>query len=911
MKKRFDLVLAHTSFLGHTGYAHHSREFFTTLNKYIPVRVRNFAHVKDVKYLTEEQNNMLIYQEWSEEPYKVGTPFDKNLFNSIVNVVLNETNHYFYYDPYEGPKVAYNVWESTRQPNHFFIKLLEYDQLWVPTNWQRDCSIEQGFPPDRVKVVPEGLDINKFCPGESPLPPGYMEDRFRFLLIGRWDRRKSTTEIIKAFLEEFGEDEPVDLFIHVDNPWGIQMDGFKTTEERLAYYGFIDKRIKILRDLERVENDDLYIAYLRHAHCFVSCARSEGWNIPLINAIAVGTPTICSDYGAQLEFADGISHKVNIKGHVPADSLFMQENVPGTVAEPDFEHLKYVMRQCYENYQEYKEKAFIGSIIVREKFTWENVAQKALTYLDELYESKSKVIRINLGCGDSKLANYINIDKYTTADAKMDITKLEYENDSVDEIYSSHTLEHVAKNDVLKVLNECYRVLKVNGVLELEVPDFESCVRDWLNASEQDRWGFLHDRIFGLQTHEGEFHKTGFTKSRLRYLLEEVGFEVGDVKEVWSHNQNCLKVRAIKKLAPVEEITFKYHFCDGAYLEVLGTGRSEYKVMFIDQDTNKIIYETQFTPNHWAKPNLKYFVNWLIKVIKVNTGEVIFEHKINLKDQRVFIIIDSKAMGDTLAWFPYVEEFRKKHECKVIVSTFWNDLFKDNYPEIEFVEPGSTVQNLYALYKIGAYDNDYERNKINWRSVPLQKVAADILGLEYTEIRPVISDKINKREIDGKYVVISQHSTFQAKFWMYPKGWQMIVDYLNSIGYKVVVVSTQPPLDVINIIDKTGPNRTIFDTINVIKRADLFIGISSGPSWIAWALNVPTILISGYSTEWAEMQDCIRILDKTKCNGCFNDMTLPLDRGNWNWCPRNKDFECTKSIHPYWVIDSIKKILNI
>ena len=33
------------------------------------------------------------------------------------------------------------------------------------------------------------------------------------------------------------------------------------------------------------------------------------------------------------------------------------------------------------------------------------------------------------------------------------------------------------------------------------------------------------------------------------------------------------------------------------------------------------------------------------------------------------ICFDSKAIGDTLAWFPYVEEFRKKHECEVVVST--------------------------------------------------------------------------------------------------------------------------------------------------------------------------------------------------------------------------------------------------
>ena len=38
---------------------------------------------------------------------------------------------------------------------------------------------------------------------------------------------------------------------------------------------------------------------------FVSCARAEGWNLPLIEAMACGTPSIYSDCSGQLEFAEG------------------------------------------------------------------------------------------------------------------------------------------------------------------------------------------------------------------------------------------------------------------------------------------------------------------------------------------------------------------------------------------------------------------------------------------------------------------------------------------------------------------------------------------------------------------------------------------------------------------------------
>lgn len=917
MAPNFDLVIGHTSFLGFTGYAHHAREFFTHLNKYIPVRIRNFSHTSDISYLSKEQQDMIIYQTWDMEPRQVGTPYHPDDSKEVVNVVLNDMNHYFFYDLYVEPKVAYNVWESSLYPLYFFNKLLQYDQLWVPSRWQRNCAIMQGYPPDKVKIVWEGIDSNKFCPGESPVPQGYHSDRFKFLLIGRWEPRKSTLEIIKAFLEEFKPSEPVDLFIHVDNPWGKNIDGLETTEQRLAHYNLIDDRIKILRNLEKVENDHLYLSYLRNANCFVSCARSEGWNIPLIHAIAVGIPTICSDYSGQLEFADGVSHKVKIKKMVDASKYFMQENIPGEVAEPDFEHLKYVMRYCYEHYEECKRYALEKSAIVREKFTWDNAVKQALSHLSELHDFINKKIRINVGCGGTKKKGYINIDKYVSnVDIQCDAMQLSLNDNSVDEIYASHLLEHLNKADVDKVLREFNRVLKYDGVLKVIVPDFESCVSDWLKAPEEERWEFLHDRIFGCQEHDGEIHRTGFTKDRLRKVLDRNGFYVDGISDTYDHGQKTITANATKKFDTIVTniCTFYYNFCDGPFLEIKGIGNDHYKVEFINKDSDYLEYTTTLGVNQWARAGKKYFINWLIRATNLSTNRIEFETDINLENKRVMISLESKSLGDNIAWFPYVEEFRKKHKCQVIVSTFWNKLFKDNYPELQFIEPGTVVNNLHSIYRVGAFDNDLTRNKMNWRIVPLQKVSSDILGLEYREIRPLIVTKNLNRQIKEKYVAITQHSTFHAKYWLYPNGWEILFDYLiHELNYKIVVLSTKPPIGINDsnkdfVIDRT--NLDIFDTINYIKNADFFIGISTGPTWLAWALNVPTILISGFSSRWAEMQDCERVINENVCNGCFNDPSLEFERGNWYFCPRRAGFECSKLIHPDLVINAINNMIS-
>jgi len=108
-------------------------------------------------------------------------------------------------------------------------------------------------------------------------------------------------------------------------------------------------------------------------------------------------------------------------------------------------------------------------------------------------------------------------------------------------------------------------------------------------------------------------------------------------------------------------------------------------------------------------------------------------------------------------------------------------VLKKEYPEIKFIKPGIIVHNLYAKYTIGCYEpvpnEDY--NPRDYRTVPLQQVATDILGLPYKEIKPKITIPNKKSEFEGqKYVCIAIHSTAQCKYWNNPEGWQKVVDYL-------------------------------------------------------------------------------------------------------------------------------------
>jgi len=363
-----------------------------------------------------------------------------------------------------------------------------------------------------------------------------------------------------------------------------------------------------------------------------------------------------------------------------------------------------------------------------------------------------------------------------------------------------------------------------------------------------------------------------------------------------------------EKIVPkIEEvIDCTVHFVNNPFFEIKGTGVKKYKVQFYDN--GNLIYNTELKPNMWTKLNRQYYTDWDIRVF--DGDELIYSYTPNFTNKRVFISFDSRSLGDSIAWIPYVLEFKKKHNCHVIVSTFWNKLFRHSYPELEFVEPGGTVHDLIAMYTIGwFYDVNKEPELPN--TIPLQKAITNIIGLEFNEIKPNIDFVPSKRPFIEKYVTIANESTAGVKYWNNPNGWRELIDYLTSKGYKVINVSKESDrMDGVTKLKDTS----IESTMNCIHHSEFFIGLSSGLSWLSWAIGKHVVMISNFTEPDHEFTtNCTRITNPSVCNGCWNNPMFKFDKGDWNWCPEHKgterQFECHKSITSQMVIDRIQHLL--
>jgi autotransporter strand-loop-strand O-heptosyltransferase len=381
---------------------------------------------------------------------------------------------------------------------------------------------------------------------------------------------------------------------------------------------------------------------------------------------------------------------------------------------------------------------------------------------------------------------------------------------------------------------------------------------------------------------------------------------------------------------------------NSAILRIVGdsTDKNTYVVEFYNEDEDIIEYTSNLKVNYWSRLDKTKDKNITIRVILENN--LIFERNVNKKFNKVYVKIGSDALGDTIAWIPCVEEFRVKNKVDVVLFTYYNHLFDKAYADIEFtdisnpddinnvdkkfrIDHGPLLYNVDGKKSPDAWYKSNEKfdnfiNDFDYRDYSLQELGKIILNLPKDEVIARVNMEDKKPSIRGKYVVVAIQSTSQMKYWNNPFGWERLFDYLGRNGYKIVLIDKHKIFGIPGnfnkapknkyVIDKTG-KIPLSDRINDMKHADMMITISSGLAWLAWAVGIPVVMISGFTDPNNEFKsNMVRVHNKTVCNSCWNDKDIIYDSMSWMSCPKNNDFVCSKVIKPKDVIDSVKKLMK-
>lgn len=371
--------------------------------------------------------------------------------------------------------------------------------------------------------------------------------------------------------------------------------------------------------------------------------------------------------------------------------------------------------------------------------------------------------------------------------------------------------------------------------------------------------------------------------------------------------KNVRQKRAIRSLPsyylnPIQDLFID--FALGVRVNCISDTR--YKVQIYDDYTGILHHSFYTKKNKQFYSDVKFYIRWLIKIYK--DGQLVYQHRLNLKDQKVIIEFPGIAIGDFLAAIGTIQQFQIKHQCDLYLFMYSQeliDIVKDQYPNIKFVSSVNMLSEPCYAYYLMSIGNMMQPtiNLADCRLVGLEYTFSYLLNIPQEDIQKAKLNLSAQRQIKDKYVVINTSASGHGKEWIKDR-WIEVVKYLKSLGYIVYQVGLEEQL-IDGCIDLIG-NIHLQKRIDLIKYADMFIGLSSGLSWIAYSCNVPVVMICNLTLPRHQFYTKYRVQPTIGCKGCFHQITPTFI----NICQNTNQFECKTNITVKQVCNTIDKVIK-
>jgi glycosyltransferase involved in cell wall biosynthesis len=274
----------------------------------------------------------------------------------------------FYYDYRFGPAmlpaeriIEYHMAESTRVPQPRIEEINAATALlFVPCHQNvrvfRDCGVR--IP---IDVLPHGID-----PAEFPYLDRKHAGPFTFGTFGVLSPRKGIDVLIRAFSDEFTPRDDVRLLMKSVQP----AEAYRVNDPRVVLVsGFLDHHG--------------LLEFLRGLDAFVMPSRGEGFGLCGLEAMATGLPLVATNWSGPADYMDPgdslpLSYRLVDAGGTEAHHM----RFFGLWAEPDYEHLRSLLRWLYEHPEDARTKGRLASQRVHRGWTWDHAARTLLAGLD-------------------------------------------------------------------------------------------------------------------------------------------------------------------------------------------------------------------------------------------------------------------------------------------------------------------------------------------------------------------------------------------------------------------------------------------------------------------------------------------------------------------------------------------------
>ncbi len=272
--------------------------------------------------------------------------------------------------PSGQPKIGYYIFEYTKMPPMYVEEINRLDAICTASKWGAEVLKNNGVTVP-IHVVPGGVDHSVFNSSKRNLDP----KKFRFLHMGKAEKRKGTILIIKAFNKAFKGDRKIRLSLYIDNPHMREFDA-DVFLHNIADEADLEHPVTNI-DVQHFQEDLVSIYNAHHASVFAS--RAEGIGLSIVESMACGMPVITTYNSGITEYAtdDNAILIKDLKEEPVHDThFFPNQGEYGTWNSASVDQIAEKMRWVYDNYDQAKLIGERAEKDMKDNYQWNQAAQK-------------------------------------------------------------------------------------------------------------------------------------------------------------------------------------------------------------------------------------------------------------------------------------------------------------------------------------------------------------------------------------------------------------------------------------------------------------------------------------------------------------------------------------------------------
>lgn len=371
-------VKIHGIFYDASGYGKVNRNFALGLNK-LGVKVKvdpkhshNQLQAKELEPIAQLENTVISR--------------DHILIDSIIPSFSEMSGGKY--------KILYTTIESYSVPQQFIECCSAYNEIWVTSPFAKEVLAKEIKNP--IFVIPAGIDQNLYTENGPKLNFKPNIKNFVFISVFAWGYRKGYDVLLKAFFDEFSNEDDVSLLIISRYQSGqnkFHKEKIKNDIDGIMRQ-FPDKDLPhVVRYSDLIPEEKMPMLY-RSANCFILTSRGESSCLPPPEASLCGLPVImtnCSGQQLYLRENNAFLIEPDIIEKIPKGLFEIhywdEQKFPRLTSKSVHNQTRQQMRFVYENYAAAKERNKNLQNLIKTELTWDKSCSLAYERLKQIKET--------------------------------------------------------------------------------------------------------------------------------------------------------------------------------------------------------------------------------------------------------------------------------------------------------------------------------------------------------------------------------------------------------------------------------------------------------------------------------------------------------------------------------------------